>query len=461
MKKIASIVLAVAAVSMLAIGCSKKGGASGASGSSSFAKQKKQKDPATNKVFDFDKMEIVVLDWWSDPDAPAASKQQEDEKAWKQWVCDTYNVSIVQKSSGGWGGHPEIIQNFCTTGGDENYIFVNDGRSFPTGMKNNLFWDLSQFKVDWKKSKWNQGVIKQTSKGSSFYGFNPAMPEPRNGVFFNKRILEENGFTADYIYDLQKDGKWTWDTFEEICKALTKDTDNDGIIDQYAMAAFNSEFSFSALDSNNAAIILPDANGKYQNVANSENAMEAWNWIAHMFKEYQMPQPEGSNWDWFYASFINGEAAFATDQEYLAMPGNRFHDNMKDDYGFVCFPLGPKGTAYRTINNDNIFTIPACYDHDRAEKIMQAYDLWSDPVPGYNDPDSWKAGYYAAFSDERAVDETLQYMVDNPNPRFDVVVPGLNSSEITWGICGGYQTPQEAYEALAPSWQAILDDCNK
>ena len=178
--------------------------------------------------------------------------------------------------------------------------------------------------------------------GDSFYGFNLGKPEPRNGVFFNKRILQENGYDPDYPYDLQKAGKWTWDTFEEMCKKLTRDTDNDGVIDQYAMASFNTEFSYSALDSNGAKIIDRDANGKYINVAGSEKAMEAWNWIQHMFLTYQLPQEEGENWDYFYTAFTNGEVAFLADQEYNAQPNGKFW-SMADDYGFVCFPLGPHG----------------------------------------------------------------------------------------------------------------------
>jgi len=32
---------------------------------------------------------------------------------------------------------------------------------------------------------------------------------------------------------------------------------------------------------------------------------------------------------------------------------------------------------------------------------------------------------------------------------------------MVWGITGGYQTPQEAYESCKNSWQSLIDDCNK
>jgi hypothetical protein len=35
---------------------------------------------------------------------------------------------------------------------------------------------------------------------------------------------------------MQKAGTWTWDTFVDLCKKLTRDINNDGIIDVYALA---------------------------------------------------------------------------------------------------------------------------------------------------------------------------------------------------------------------------------
>jgi len=426
----------------------------------------KQKDPVTKKVYNFDGMNIVIGDWWSNPDSPAGSKQQEDERAFRDWTCNSYNVKITQKAVSGWGSNPQFVTNYCITGSDsdpEKYVLIVDGRSANTGVRSNLFYDLSKVKsVNYKDaSKYDQGCVAKLQKGDSFYCFNWGKPEPKNGMFFNKRILEENGFDPDLPYDLQASGKWTWATFEDMCKKLTRDTDNDGVIDQYAMSSFNSEFTYAALDSNGGSIIGRDANGKYFNNAGSEKSMEAWNWIAHMFANYQLPQAEGANWDYFYTAFINGETAFLADQEYNAQPNGKFSD-MADDWGFVCFPLGPSGNGvYKTIHDTNMVVIPSCYSAATIEKIAKAVDLWLEPTPGYDGPDAWKEGYYAGFRDSRAVDETLELMAATPNPRFDTLISGLSQGDMLWGICGGYQTPQEAYENAKNVWQGLLDDINR
>lgn len=459
LKKAVCFGLAVAMLAGTAFAAPKKG-----KKADPYKNVEKQKDPKTKKVYDFKGMEIIIADWWTDADRPAASKREEDIFAWHEWTNKTYNVKVKQKAMMGWGSSPQFTTNFCLTGGDENYVIIIDGRSANVGVKANLFYDLSKItSVNWKDSnKYDQGVIQKLARGDSFYAFNWGKPEPKEGVFFNKRLLEEAGYPRDYPYDLQKEGKWTWATFEEMCKKLARDTDNDGIIDKYALTTFSSTFAMGALSSNGGSYVGVDKNGKYYNNAGSEKSMEAWNWIAYMSQTYQQPKAdENANWDWFYTAFVNGEAAFLVDEEYNAQPQGKF-GQMADDFGFVCFPLGPSGDGkYKTTHNTNMCIIPSCYTADRAEKIAKAVDLYLEPTPGYDGPDAWKEDYYPCFRDARAVDETLQLMADNPNPRFDTLISGLDTGDMIWGIWGGWVTPMEAYENSKNVWQGLIDDCNR
>lgn len=431
-----------------------------------YKKIEKQKDPATKKVYDFKGMSIILGDWWSDPSKAPASKRQEDQKAFRDWTQNTYKVKIVQKASAGWASQPQFVANYCMTGSAndaDKYVFCIDGRSANVGIKAGLFYDLSKIKsVNYHDSSiYDQAVVKLLEKGDSFYAFNFGVSEPREGIFFNKRILQEAGYSPDYPYDLQKERKWTWDTFEDMCKKLTRDTDNDGVIDQYAMSSFYTCFTANALDSNGGSKIGRDENGKYYNNAGSDKSMEAFNWIAHMFQTYQLPQAEGAAWDYFFTAFVNGETAFMCHQEYNAQPGGAL-SGMADDWGFVAFPLGPSGSGeYRTIHDTPMWVIPSCYDAATVEKIAKAVELYNLPVPGYDGPDAWKEDYYAGFRDARAVDETLAEMAKHPNPRYDVLIPGISQEDMCNSICWGWRTPQEEYEATKNVWQGLIDDCNR
>ena len=463
MKKLSKVVLALAAVCTLtAVGCSKKeGGSSAKGGSKEYQGVKAQKDPATGKIYDFGGLEVTIYDWWSNPDAPAVSKQQEDEKAFRQWMMDTYNFKVVQTNLAGWGEHPTEVANYCITGGDDARVFIIDGRSAMSGLKANFWADLSKIpNIDWSDKKWNKAVLDVLKNGNSFYTFAYGKPEPRQCLFWNKRILQENGYDPDVIYDLQKSGEWTWAKFEEMCANLTKDTDNDGVIDQYAMASFNTEFTWAALISNGGSIVTQDSDGKYALNLESDNSMEALNWTKKMFVNYQMPQAEGAAWDYFKTAFTNGEVAFYVNQEYDAQP-NGLLATMKDDWGMACFPLGPNGDGKLfTMNGDNMWAIPNCYSQDKVNKIMKIIDFWTTTTPGYEDEDAWKEGYYAGFRDTRAVDETMQYMMDNSVSWKAWLIPGLNYPPVSWDICGGRDVA-ETLEARKPELQATLDEMNK
>ena len=422
---------------------------------------KAQKDPATKKVYDFGGMEVTIYDWWSNPDAPVVSKQQEDEKAFRQWMMDTYNFKVVQTNLAGWGEHPTEVANYCITGGDDARVFIVDGRSAISGLNANFWADLSKIpNVNWSDKKWNKAVLNVLKNGDSFYAFAYGKPEPKHCIFWNKRILQENGYDPDVIYDLQKEGKWTWAKFEEMCANLTKDTNNDGVIDQYAMASFNTEFTWAALHANGGSIVEQDSNGKYYLNLESDKSMEALNWVKSMFVNYQLPQAEGAQWDYFKTAFTNGEVAFYVNHEYDAQP-NGLLANMKDDWGMACFPVGPNGDGKLfTLNGDNMFVIPNCYSQDKVNKIMKIMDLWTTTTPGYEDEDAWKEGYYAGFRDTRAVDETIQYMMDNSVPWKAWLIPGLNYQPVSWDICAG-NDPAEVIEARKPELQATLDEMNK
>ena len=310
MKKI--VMLALAAMLVLALtGCTKKGASSKkaieAAINGDYSQLKVQKDPATKKSYDFGGIEVIIYDYWTGPE-PAApiNKAEEDAAEYRAYLQETYNFKCKQ-IGGDWEAHPTDVANFCITGDDsENRIFVIDARSALTGYQQGLWADISKVPgINWKDSKWNKAVCNLIPG----YTFSADMPEPRAAIFFNKRILKENGYDPEEPYNLQRDGKWTWETFEEMCAAITKDTDNDGIIDQYALSGFNSEFIIPVLISNGTTLVKKDANGKYY-LNTDDKVLEAFTWAQHMFDLYQLPA-NGAQWDYYKTGFTNGTAAFA------------------------------------------------------------------------------------------------------------------------------------------------------
>ncbi|MDE7311523.1 MAG: extracellular solute-binding protein [Eubacterium sp.] len=58
-------------------------------------------------------------------------------------------------------------------------------------------------------------------------------------MFLNKTILDREGLTIP-------DEEWTWDEFYEICEKATKDTDQNGVLDQFGSVGYTWEEAFES-----------------------------------------------------------------------------------------------------------------------------------------------------------------------------------------------------------------------
>ena len=424
-----------------------------------------QIDPATGKPYDLGGMEIIVCEWWGGDwheDEPTTT-EGEDTKIYREWLEETYNFTIKSGAYTTWGDSPTDFTNIATTGSEENYVWCLRAGAYLTPMNAGLFYDLATLDcLDFTEDKWNTIVKDLTTKGDSVYAMRAQAAEPRKGIFFNKRLLQEAGVDPESIYDMQADGTWTWAAFEELCSKLARDTDNDGIIDKYAMMSFSSHFMPAALVSNGVGFVMVDENGKYYNAAETDAFLEAANWVTDIVKKYEMPAPEGANWDYFETAFKNAEVALQCHEDYFA--GNL--GEMEDDFGFVVFPKGPKSESYKWAPQDNVYVIPANYDAERAWKIAFAFNLYTDNTPGYTEPEDWKTGYYNKYRDDRAVDETVAMMRTNETQFvwYTDLIPGYDlGSQYLWSVYGltPSATPAEKAEEMRATWQAYIDEANK
>lgn len=416
------------------------------------------KDDA-GKPYDLGGMEITIADWYSSGDEEIpASAYEEARQEYIDWIQETYNFKIKQKAITTWGDSPEDYVNYATTGGSENYLFtLYQGTALSSAVNSGLMYDLSTLDcLDFSDSKWVPSIMELMKKGNSVYGMRGIPHQATAGIFFNKRLLEEAGIKPDSLYEMQANKEWTWAKFEELCKQVQKDTNNDGIIDQYAMTNFSSTFYPAAMASNGGGLIKKDENGRFYNTLESDETMEALNWSIDMISKYEMVYPKDSKWDYTYTAFANGEAAFTCAESYSAGDWSK----MEDDFGFVCFPMGPKMDHYVNYAQDTLVVIPSCYDKEKAWKLAFAYNLYTDPVPGYEDYESWKDGYYKSFRDTESVDQTIALMINSGVPRYEQAVNGIDTGKDLYWKINKDNTPAQQAEAIRNTWQSYIDNAN-
>jgi ABC-type glycerol-3-phosphate transport system substrate-binding protein len=256
---------------------------------------------------------------------------------------------------------------------------------------------------------------------------------------------------------MQADGTWTWDAFEEVLAKVQRDTNNDGVIDVYGVTQNASNLTNALVWSNNAEYVGKESDGTFTYKLENPETLAALEEAVKIFNDYSLPYPDGANWDYYKEAYLNGEAVFLTDDVYCA---GDFLSNMEDDFGFVMFPKGPNATDYTNCWSNNPVAIPACYDADKAWKIAFAWNLYTDDVPGYEDYEGWRPGYYANFRDTRSVDESIAPMVTNGFVTYDGVIPNLQrGSDLTWNIGAG-TVISETVESIRDTWKSYIDEAN-
>ena len=411
-------------------------------------------------------MEVIIRDWWSGDPAEPANDYEEARDEWREWIQETYNFTIKQTAISDWGSTPQDFVDYVTTGGDDNnYVFVlRNDPAIVSGMANGLMYDLSTLDcLDFNADKFQKNLTHEMySKGSAIYAMFAGPSEARTGVYFNKRLLTEAGIDPESIYDMQADGSWTWDKFDELMGQCQRDTDNDGVDDVYGLTLNESVMTNMAVFSNNGSYIAKDADGKYVYNLEAPETQEALEWVVDMYTKYDNHDPEGAEWDYYKEEFVNGNAAWMCEDEYAGTPGN-FLADMEDEVGFVMFPKGPQASTYLNVWSNNPASIPACYDADRAWKIAFAYNLYTDEPAGYEDYNGYLSTARQGVFDSRAVDETITMMSEpaHGTVAYHDIIPNLQSGpELTWSIAPNADVAALT-EAIAGTWKAYVDEANK
>ena len=411
----------------------------------------------------------IIGDHWS-PEEPAAPKNAQEEATlkYRQEIFAKYNFTMQSKTVAGWGEMTDTCVNSITAGEPAANIFELDYRFVAKPMANGLFYDLATLdEFDFSEDKWNKAVNELMTKGDSIYGMRAGKSEPRGGVIWNKRLFEEAGLDPDLPYDLQASGDWTWSKFEELCATLTRDTNNDGVTDIYATVSQGAEAMNCLALSAGQDFVMKDENGNLYNNTTNKAFLDAIDFAVSLYnKGYEMPQPEGSEWNYFQPAFQEGKAAMQFNQEYMCQNAQMYGDAMEDSVGFVMPPKPDGQENYKSYVCDNIAIIPSCYDAETAGNIAFAYNVYTMATPGYDDPNDWKEQYYSHFDDERAVDETIVKFNDGVSTTFlnQTLVAGLDAvigPDFLWKYPFADVTPADQAAAIKDSWDAIIAEANK
>ncbi len=312
---------------------------------------------------------------------------------------------------------------------------------------------------DFSNEKWDQVTKAVSTVNGKTYGMATGKWWPRGMFFFNKNIFEREGLESPYV--LMKNGQWTWEKMEELARKATKDTNNDGVIDQWGIAAIEMDF---ALVASNGAELATVKDGKATLNFRDPKVVEAFNFYQKLCKEElvfnKFDASEEPPWDLAKTTFQDGKAAMFWYQ-YWAI--DDFRNNMADDYGVVMPPIGPSNTEkrhYCLIAGSNFQTIPKGVEN--VEDVAFVWDKWTEPFPeDLEDPDTWQDAHLDRVRDTESL-EQLAFMYEN-NCGMPLGIFGVQNVLNEWyggqdDLLKGEKTVAQIIDEKFDVIQAVLDD---
>ena len=471
MKKILSIILSTAFIVTALASC----GGGGATDAPTTAGSTTAKPAETDKVeeteapettpeetetdaYDMNDRVIRMAAWWDLTPVPGESEETDKLIARYEQLENDYNIKFEYVNIP-W---EDYQRTYITTsmGGDSiaDTAIVEYNWLYPNLATNGFLADVSQLNnFDFDNEKWNQDVRNLTTFAGETYGFEAGRPFPVGVLFWNKSMFDREGL--DPIYDSFFAGEWTWDAMLEAAQALTKDTDGDGVTDQWGLSGTNLTAAF--VHSNGGQVVDISNPNEPKFALLSDQALAGFQGVQDFAQIHKVVElnPDGAEWDYARTQFINGNVGMFSGQWWMI---DSMKSDMQDEYGVVLFPMGPDADTYTSHNTAlNVTTIPETVEN--KEDVALIYNLRTEPLEDA-DPEDWRIYYEDLATDAETV-EVIDMLQTEGFSVLDVTSSFSGLVDLSYGynyaIEHGQETPQAAISAIADQAQNLIDTAMK
>ena len=213
-------------------------------------------------------------------------------------------------------------------------------------------------------------------------------------LWYNKDVLAKAGIKED-PGQLALDGKWTWEKFREMLRAVTMDTNNDGAKDVFGISSITgyTDIAFALARSNGAGIL--SINGEnFTNDYTKPAFMEAVNFFDGLvntdkvMRMYENMEGGEDTWNSFpttdtiFGEFRNGTVAFLSARMWVG--NQQLKPYMTSDYGLVVYPKGPQVDDYiQDTQTMGGYALTVTNQDYRKSAII--FNALAHPAEGYED----------------------------------------------------------------------------
>lgn len=317
-----------------------------------------------------------------------------------------------------------------------------------------ILTDITNSNITPKDPLWCSANTKYATLGGKVYGVEHIMANfeapLRKCMFFNKTLLNTYAKGTN-LYDMVKNGTWTWDEFTKLCSKVKTASGNKvgGVIaynpQSLALGLISSNGSYMAAPSGKGYAFAGTDAATLDALTFSKKIKDDGNWVA--------PDETQKDNNRIVIPFENEKSLFLVHNYYLA--SINFAKDMKDDYGVIPIPKGPNAKGYNgSFDESHFFTLntySSNVKNGNAQRILLAIALRTYLK-------DWKSFTLKNSLRDTESLEMIELMLNNP--MIDITFRANNFAGIVMpqmeNIFNGSITPKASMQSVAGMAQAEL-----
>ena len=256
-------------------------------------------------------------------------------------------------------------------------VYMPSDQAYPNAAIKGYFKPLDNL-LDLKSLQWNQTATNDIMPiNGKHYFVAPAIGASQlstGGFFFNKKVFDTLG--VEYPYEHVDSNTWTWDTFRDMMKRLTRKVNN---VQYYGLANLPVTSFISSIGSSVTKMV----NGKCTLNLENEQTYEAIQFVSDLYNVDKVVGTE-QLWEDGFVGMI--AAAYYNGDDYMELLGSNNvgyvytprHESMKD-YNVVGGSIEIVGIMTGNKKDEKLLAqlltdFTAMYDwRPTAEQVMEAY----------------------------------------------------------------------------------------
>lgn len=263
-------------------------------------------------------------------------------------------------------------------------------------------------------------------------------------LYYNKDMIENEGLEDPM--DLYNEGKWDFDTFKQMCKKLTQDSDGDGNTDTWGLCCW---YPWAWLGANHTALCKITDDGLYELNLDDPAVVKTSEFVQDMYYTSNWRGLDGDN---IYTSFYQGRNAFL--QEYSWSETNNIIPAKKSgqfdfEYGVVPTPYGPDNTEKTNVAHASGYGIGnGSKNPYHAGKLIEMIltSISKNAEEKNKDVPQENLSLYKEISERIYNDTYYDSAIKNGSEYFDL-------------ICGGANI-QTSLSSIKPVYEGYIEDAN-